>query len=230
MGSQRVSSSTKAGGLGQALAVHPLRRARSSCRIEQDSDDRGAEVIPSAAYVKHMEQTVITPNSAMNFGLEHFDGKFHGESDRACVALGVAELHAQLGLLFQRRLRGDQRQMLASDGALGGFSMRVQLAHALGWLTDDARDDLHAVLSMQDNVEQGFGRSPFLDRIAADRCGALKVAAALLGDASEEGLGALDDLRPAMQPVDEATARAARRRFEVTAELLAKHIGVLSAL
>lgn len=177
-----------------------------------------------------MEQTLITPNSTVNFGLEHFDGKFRGESDRACVALGVAELHTQLGLLFQRRLRGDQRQMLASNGALGGFSTRVQLAHALGWLAEEARDDLHAVLCVQDTVEQGFGRSPFFDRIAADRCGALKVAAALLGDAIDEGPGALDDLHPAMRPVDEATARAARRRFEVTVELLGKHIGGLSML
>lgn len=187
-------------------------------------------MIPSATSEKHMERTLSTPNSTVSFGLEPFDGKFRGESDRACVALGVAELHTQLGLLFQRRLRGDQRQLLASNGALGGFSTRVQLAHALGWLAEDARDDLHAVLSVQDTVEQGFGRSPFFDRIAADRCGALKVAAALLGDAIDDGPDAPDDLRPAMRPVDEATARAARRRFEVTVELLAKHIGGLSLL
>lgn len=170
----------------------------------------------------------MTTNSAVNFGLEHCEGKFHGESDRACVALGVAELHRQLGLLFQRSLRGDQRQMLAPDGALGGFSTRVHLAHSLGWVDDNVRDDLYAVLSIQDDAGRGFGRSPFFDCIAADRCGALKVAASLLGGGIEDGLGVLDDLSPGMPIVDEATARAARRRFEVTVDLLAKHIGGLS--
>lgn len=162
------------------------------------------------------------------FNLEDVSGKYSKESDRACIALGAAELNAELGVLFQQRLDGDHR-LLASDGPLGGISTRIRLAHALGWLSDEIRHDLGLVQRISDTMLELDGPAPFKCFLIAEWSGALKVGEMFFGSREVDGLDFCDGINPIPLPVGDLAAEAARRRFEVTVELLAKHIRALSS-
>lgn len=166
--------------------------------------------------------------NADTFNLADVSGKYSNESDRACIALGAAELHAELGLLFQRHLAGDH-QLLASDGPLGGISTRIRLAHALGWLSDEIRHDLGQVQRISDTMLELDGPAPFKCFLIAEWSGALKVGEKFFGSREVDGLDFCDGINPIPLLVDDRAAEAARRRFEVTVELLAEHIRALSS-
>lgn len=162
------------------------------------------------------------------FNLEDVSGKYSKESDRACIALGAAELDAELSVLFQQRLDGDH-QLLGDGQPLGAFSTRIRLAHALGWIGDEIRDDLQQVRVIGDSMLAWYGGSPFKYFDLAERCGALKVGEKFFGSRELEGLDFCDGLNPTPLPVGDREVEAARRRFEVTVELLAKHLQVLAS-
>lgn len=166
--------------------------------------------------------------SANTFNIEDVSGKYSKESDRACIALGAAELHAELGLLFQRHLVGDH-QLLAADGPLGGISTRIRLAHALGWLSDEIRHDLEQVRRISDTMLELNGAPPFKCFLIAEWSGALKVGEKFFGSREVDGLDFCDGINPIPLPVDDRAAEAARRRFEVTVELLANHLQDLAS-
>lgn len=138
-------------------------------------------------------------------------------------------LHDELGSLLRDRFQGDQRALLESGGPLGALATRIQLTHALAWISDDVRDDLNRVLAIKERSMSGSRKAPFMDCITSDYCGALNVAEVILGDCRKEGLRLHDGTSPIAPPVSETAAKAARYRFEVTVELIARHIKRLPA-
>lgn len=161
--------------------------------------------------------------TAATFNLDDVSGKFQDESDRACVALAAAELHAELDSLFKRHLDADH-QLLEDGQPLGAFSTRTRLARALGWIDDEIRHDLDLVRNIIEAMLELDGRLPFKYFQIAEWCGMLKVGEKFFGGPEVDGLDFCDGLNPTPLPVDDRAAVAARRRFEVTVELLAKHL------
>lgn len=171
----------------------------------------------------------MTSTTPTECGLDPYQGIFSSESDQACIALGANLLHDELGNLLRDRFQGDQRALLQSGGPLGALATRIQLTHALAWISDEVRDDLHRVLAIKERSMPGNQKAPFTDCITSDFCGALKVAEVLLGDGRNDGLGVHDGISPIAPPVGETAAKAARYRFEVTVELIARHLKRLPA-
>lgn len=158
-----------------------------------------------------------------------FEAKLSNESDRACIILGAAALNEQLGRLLQRGLKGDQRELLQTGGPLGAFPTRIQLTHGLGWITDAVRDDLAAVLAIMEGLPYDDQQPPFASAIVSERCGALQVAEGVLGSGQQDGLELHDGMSALAAPLGEVAAKVARRRFEVTVELLGRQLEALPA-
>jgi|CZKU01.1.fsa_nt_gi DNA-binding MltR family transcriptional regulator len=99
----------------------------------------------------------------------------HDESDRGCVLVAAAMLDEQLGELFQIVLRdGTAEHLLKQDAALGSFSRRIDMAHALGLIDEEFHHDLHIVRKIRNDAahferrlghETGFDSQPTSQRV-----------------------------------------------------------------
>lgn len=78
----------------------------------------------------------------------HFVEEFRAESDRAAVILGAAQLDLLLYQLIQKVLlptASSRDELLDSDGPLGAFSSRINMAHRLGLIDTPFARALHLV-------------------------------------------------------------------------------------
>jgi hypothetical protein len=91
------------------------------------------------------------------------------ESDRAAGVLGRAYADAMLEkLLHEYLVRGDAtKELLRQSGPAGSFSARIQLASAVGLISDPTRDDLDVVREIGNHfahsVTASFDKSPVSD-------------------------------------------------------------------
>jgi DNA-binding MltR family transcriptional regulator len=74
------------------------------------------------------------------------------ETDRAAGVLAAAYLERYLADLFRVRLRKDvDESMFQYRGPLGDFSGKINLAHALGWISSDVKNDLHVLRDIRND-------------------------------------------------------------------------------
>jgi hypothetical protein len=164
-----------------------------------------------------------------DFDLNTFSEHFRTESDRACAVLGAALLDARLESLFQRRLKDFSKELLSQGGPLGSFSVRIQLARALVWISEDARFDLDQIRSIRNVFAHEFDHKlSFADQSIADKCRTLRVAQTLID--------AIKSVAPKTMPnfstklildILGSTFEPPRQRFEWCVEMLAQYIDEL---
>src|SRR5262245_908757 len=86
-------------------------------------------------------------NPPKDLDLRAFFERFRGESDRACAVLGRALMEDMLRRLLETRMivEADAPKLLTGSGPLATFSSRINICHALGWLTEGDTRDLHCI-------------------------------------------------------------------------------------
>jgi hypothetical protein len=94
------------------------------------------------------------------------------ESDRAAAVLAPAYLDALLeDLLRSFFIEGDSAdQLLGLDRPIGTFSSRIDLAHAVGFVTDDTRHDLHLIRKIRNDFAHKVDLHSFDGPPIRDRC------------------------------------------------------------
>jgi len=114
------------------------------------------------------------------------------ETDRGCGVLGSALLDARLELLFRRRLRKFHKELLDGMGSLGTFSARIRMACALGWIDEDAADDLNIIRFIRNDFAHSHDHNlSFQNESIESRCKNLRSAQAFIEgfDIATETLG-----------------------------------------
>jgi hypothetical protein len=157
--------------------------------------------------------------------LDAFSEILRKETDRACGVLGAALLEEKLQLLFKRRLRNSQDELLGPLRPLGSFSARIRTAHSLAWISDDAARDLDTVRNIRNKFAHSFDHTlGFGNQSIADLCGNLKAAQAYIH-------GHDDPNSPMRKNFSEAVIRSMRDavssprwRYELTVTFVAQHL------
>lgn len=83
-----------------------------------------------------------------------FIDEFIGESDRAAVILGVAKIDLLLYQIFQKYLvsiPSGKDDFLDSDGPLGTFSAKINLAYRLGLIDNSTTRALHLIRKIRND-------------------------------------------------------------------------------
>lgn len=119
--------------------------------------------------------------SITDVDLDEFSVRMAKESDRACAIVSAALVDAKLEVLFRVRLLAEHDGLLGPAKALGDFGTRILLAHALGWISADARADLNQVRKVRNEFAHSFDHElTFDDARISNWCRELKTAKAYL--------------------------------------------------
>ncbi len=162
------------------------------------------------------------------FDLNAFSGPFRAETDRACAVLGAALLDARLEILYKRRMRRFQEDLLSNNGALGTFSARIRVARALAWISDDAYHDLDLIRKIRNEFAHNFDHAlSFQDQSIASMCRELLVAKVLIEANEFAASRPHRNLSARLILAMGEPFRAPRQRFEIAVEMLAQHLDQL---
>jgi len=99
------------------------------------------------------------------------------ESDRGCALAAAAYLDEQLEALFRGYLVDDKARvnnLMESNGPLGTFSGRIDLAYLLGLIPKKAANDLHLIRKIRNEFAHISGSLTFDSPAIASRCKELK--------------------------------------------------------
>ena len=121
-------------------------------------------------------------------GLRGFAETLNAETDQACAVLAAAFLQASLEELFRARMRVSPAHVVnglfVTGGPLASLAARVDLARALGWLTDAEHADLHIVRRVGEAFAADVRHElSFSDQRIRTECGRLEHANAFLAEA-----------------------------------------------
>ena len=140
----------------------------------------------------HQRQSYTPPAGAprrQSLGLRGFAETLNAETDQACAVLAAAFLNASLEELFRARMRAlaDPAlivSLLGAGGPLAGFSARIDLARALGWVNDVEHVDLHIVRRVGEAFASDVRHElSFSDARVRRACDGLEHANAFLAEA-----------------------------------------------
>ncbi|MFA7415226.1 MAG: hypothetical protein WC048_12135 [Rhizobium sp.] len=154
------------------------------------------------------------------------------DSDRAAgiVAGSIAEKRLEQAL--RSRLRTDQRNIAQNlfrpSGALGPFSVKIDLAYLNGLLSDEAYKDLLNLKNIRNDFAHDLDLDTFDVPTVRDRCGNFLLVDRHVGPVPEqEGLQALTDRpNPYMGlPNHEEKLSDPRFRYMMTAQLISNALG-----
>jgi DNA-binding MltR family transcriptional regulator len=112
-----------------------------------------------------------------------------------------------------------------ASGPLGAFSVRIRLAHALAWISDDVQFDLNVIRSVRNEFAHNFDHElSFANQSIADKCQNLRTAQVLL-DANEHAASTPHpNFSAAVIRAMGASFHSQRQRYEVSVEMLAQHL------
>jgi len=132
--------------------------------------------------------------------LNKFSLGLNAETARGCGVLGAALLDAKLRSVFQRRLRESHKELLGSTGPLGSFGVRIRVARALAWISEDAHDDFDIIRDVANHFAHDHTLG-FNDSWVSGSCAKLKWSQAFINDfdmhqgtASPEGIRAMQSV------------------------------------
>ena len=150
--------------------------------------------------------------------LRKFLETLRAESDRGCAVLASAFLEASREDFFCAKLVTDAPDTLFdANGPLGTFAARVELAFALGWISQSERADLHIVRCIRDAFAQDGDYSlTFGTPSIAEGCFAMQHSREFFG-------GAEGDSDAKFPWLDESRADP-RLRFEITVSFIRQAI------
>lgn len=124
-----------------------------------------------------------------SLGLRGFAETLNAETDQACAVLASAFLHASLAELFRARMRGSGdpalvAALLSNGGPLATFAARIDVARALGWLSQAEQVDLHIVRRVAEAFASDVRHElSFADARIRQACDGLEHANAFLAEA-----------------------------------------------
>lgn len=172
----------------------------------------------SPAIAGYRASTTTRPTLA-SLDLRKFLETLRTETDRGCAVLASTFLDASLEEYFRSRLVAQPPARLFEDGGpLGTFFARVELAFALGMLSDDERTDLHLVRGIRNSFAHDEDYSlTFGTPSIADDCFALRHSREFF-----DGSAASDD--PPPFPWLEESRANPRLRFEITVSFIRQAI------
>ena len=102
-----------------------------------------------------------------------FRGSLEGETDRGCALMAAAYLSDQLERVLRAVFVDDSRRvdrLFVATGPLGSFSARIDLCHAIGFLPDRARRDLHLIRKIRNRFGHTANPLCFDDQSIANQC------------------------------------------------------------
>lgn len=109
--------------------------------------------------------------------------ELNGESERACAVVGAAWVEESLQWAIESVLHPHEearRQLFTGSGALTAFAAKVDLACALGFMTDSIRKDLHDIRRIRNEFAHAIAHRAtqaqlsFKSDFIRDRCLALR--------------------------------------------------------
>lgn len=119
----------------------------------------------------------MTENTPNIFGrideVIQFRGSLTSESDRGCALMAASYLDGELEKLLRDYLVPDTQvanSLFRSDGALGSFGSRIDLAYLLGLIGVSARRDLHLIRKMRNEFGHIAKPISFDDEAMVNRC------------------------------------------------------------
>jgi len=95
------------------------------------------------------------------------------ETDRGCALMAAAYLDSELeGLLAKRFVNDDEvrAELMRPLGPLGSFSVRIDLAYALGLIGAKARRDLHLIRKIRNDFGHVAKKLTFSNQALVSRC------------------------------------------------------------
>lgn len=151
--------------------------------------------------------------------LRKFLDTLRAETDRACAVLASSFLDSSLEAYFHATLTVDAPARLFEEGgALGSFAARIELAFALGMISDAERADLELVREIRDAFAHDDEYSlDFGTLSVAELCFRLRHSREFF-DGSDAG-----DDPPPFPWLDESRANP-RLRFEITVSFIRQAI------
>jgi DNA-binding MltR family transcriptional regulator len=99
------------------------------------------------------------------------------ESDRAAAVLAPAYLDALLDDLLREFLRETKAvdNLLSPSRPLGTYSARIDLVHALGFVSDETQRDLHLIRKIRNEFAHNVDTNNFDEEVLEKRCRELSV-------------------------------------------------------
>jgi len=101
------------------------------------------------------------------------------ESDRGLVLVAAAYLDDMLTALIREKFVEDQKiteELLGTNGPLGTFSAKINLAYCIGLLHSNARSDLRKTRQIRNKFAHMRNKASFEDRAIQDKCSSLTYA------------------------------------------------------
>lgn len=116
-------------------------------------------------------------NPVWRRSFERLRDEYHKESDRAAAVLAAAFLDAALEDSLTRYFVNDTRaRKLVTDGALQHFSVRVDIAFALGLLDRGTADDLNTIGRIRNKFSHSHAVNSFNHLKVVEQCRNLRFA------------------------------------------------------
>jgi DNA-binding MltR family transcriptional regulator len=121
--------------------------------------------------------------AAKRIDLRGLREEYQNESDRAAAIVGAAFLDEQIKEYIRQFLIDDEKfvnDLFAPDRPLGAFGARIQIAYALGLLTNDEYHDLKVVQGIRNAFAHDLHGLSFNDPWIKQQCLLLKLPQTLL--------------------------------------------------
>ena len=165
---------------------------------------------------------LVVPVEQLSAETRQLSDVLNNESDLACVVIGAAFLDAALASLLGQKLIDSSvsRKLLDTNGALGSFATRADVAYCLGLISKTLYQDIGLVAQIRNRFAHHHLQLSFRDDTVRSLCDTLTQWRVLLTGPDEE-------------KADEATVEQlgtrARNQFNISTILMANRV-LLNAL
>jgi DNA-binding MltR family transcriptional regulator len=112
---------------------------------------------------------------------------YEGESDRAAALLAASFLDEQLKQALESVLVDDSKlikKLFEGYGPLSGFSARIDIAYAMGYLPRIIHRELHLIREIRNHFAHHPDLTDFATQTVKDKCAELRIPKELVTDKS----------------------------------------------
>ena len=158
--------------------------------------------------------------------------RLENDPDRVAAVLAGAIVEIRLSGAIRHRLRDPRyneafRRSSHHGRSLGGFSKKIEIAHLLGILSEEAFADLKVMASIRNSLANKLKMLSFSTPNIRDRCFSFKIVESKLRGISRDELAApfegqenSDEKLPSSFGEDSDDLRDARNRYITTAQVI----------
>lgn len=162
--------SLQKGGLDEDIKALTSATGSLSPEMDLSNDETRAGLINDAFkdLTTGMGLSRVNPQELL-----HLRTVLTSETDRGCALMGAAYLDMQLGVLLKAYFVDDDKlikHLLSDSGVLGTFSLRIDLAYALGLIAKSVERDLHLLRKIRNDFAHISSKISFNTESIASRC------------------------------------------------------------